>query len=214
VLDEHLSRKGITVPILPLYLGIDLSVFKPLSDVEKKWDIAFLGRLERMKSVDLFPEMLTLLKKDYPQLKMVMTGEGSVKDKLLNDFESAGVSHMVDYLGVIETTAVTKLINQSRIFIYPSREEPFGLSILEAMACEVPVVTTNVYGPSEIITQGVDGLTVNPDDVNALAKMIGSLLDDKQLRISMGEEGRTTVEKRFDINQHLENLVGIYQDLL
>jgi len=214
VLDEHLSRKGITVPILPLYLGIDLSVFKPLPDVEKKWDIAFLGRLERMKAVDLFPEMLTLLKKDYPHLKMVMTGEGSLKDKLLNDLESAGVSQMVDYLGVIETKAVPKLINQSRIFIYPSREEPFGLSIVEAMACGVPVVTTNVYGPSEIITQDVDGLAVNPDDVNALVNAVHTLLDDEQLRIVMGEEGRKTVKKRFDINQHLENLVGIYQDLL
>ncbi|MGY5881485.1 MAG: glycosyltransferase family 4 protein [Candidatus Thorarchaeota archaeon] len=214
VLDEHLSRKGITVPILPLYLGIDLSVFYPMPDVEKKWDIAFLGRLEKMKAVDLFPEMLALLKKDYPHLKMVMTGEGSQKDKLLNGFESVGVSQMVDYLGVIETKEVPKLINQSRVFIYPSREEPFGLSILEAMACGVPVVTTNVYGPSEIITQNVDGLAVNPDDVNALVKAIGSLLDDEHLRIVMGEEGRSTVEKRFDINQHLENLVGIYQDLM
>ena len=214
VLDEHLSRKGITVPILPLYLGIDLSVFYPMLDVEKKWDIAFLGRLEKMKAVDLFPEMLALLKKDYPHLKMVMTGEGSQKDKLLNGFESLGVSQMVDYLGVIETKEVPKLINQSRVFIYPSREEPFGLSILEAMACGVPVVTTNVYGPSEIITQNVDGLAVNPDDVNALVKAIGSLLDDEHLRIVMGEEGRSTVEKRFDINQHLENLVAIYQDLM
>jgi len=214
VLDEHLSKKGITVPILPLYLGIDLSVFYPMPDVEKKWDIAFLGRLEKMKAVDLFPEMLALLKKDYPQLKMVMTGEGSLKDKLLSDFERAEVSHMVDYLGVIETKEVPKLINQSRIFIYPSREEPFGLSIIEAMACGVPVVTTNVYGPSEIITQDVDGSTVDPEDVGALVKAIRALLDDKQLRMVMGEEGRASVEKRFDINLHLENLVGIYQDLL
>jgi glycosyltransferase involved in cell wall biosynthesis len=213
-LEEHLSRKSITVPILPLYLGIDLSVFYPMPDIEKKWDIAFLGRLEKMKAVDLFPEMLALLKNDYPNLKMVMTGEGSLKVKLLNDFESAGVSHMVDYLGVIETKNVPTLINQSLIFIYPSREEPFGLSILEAMACRVPVVTTNVYGPSEIITQNVDGLTVNPDDVNELVKALRSLLDDRQLRIRIGEEGRATVEKRFDINQHLENLVSIYEDLM
>jgi glycosyltransferase involved in cell wall biosynthesis len=185
-----------------------------MPDIEKRWDIAFLGRLEKMKAVDLFPEMLALLKKDYPNLKMVMTGEGSLKVKLLNDFESAGVSHMVDYLGVIETKKVPMLINQSLIFIYPSREEPFGLSILEAMACRVPVVTTNVYGPSEIITQNVDGLTVNPDDVNELVKALRTLLDDRQLRIRIGEEGRATVEKRFDINQHLENLVSIYEDLM
>jgi len=170
MLDEHLSRKGIDVPVLPLYLGIDLSVFYPMPETKKKWDIAFLGRLERMKAVDLFPEMLTLLKQDYPDLKLLMTGEGSLKSNLMDSFDNAGVSHMVDYLGVVETKTVPNLINQSRIFIYPSREEPFGLSILEAMGCGVPVVTTNVYGPSEIITEGQDGLTVNPDNVNALVE--------------------------------------------
>ena len=214
LLDKYLSRKGVTTPVLPLYLGIDLSVFHPMPEIEKKWDIAFLGRLERMKAVDLFPEILALLKKDYPHLKMVVTGEGSLKEKLLIDFDRAEVSHMVDYLGVVETASVPKLLNQSHIFIYPSREEPFGLSIIEAMACGVPVITTNVYGPNEIITEGIDGLTVDPDDVNALVKAVRTLLDNKQLRMHIGMQGRAIVEKRFDINQHLESLVSIYQDMV
>ena len=82
------------------------------------------------------------------------------------------------------------------------------------MACGVPVVTTNVFGPSEIITNELDGLVVNPNDVSALVRAIRTLLDDKQMRMKMGAQGRITVEKRFDINQHLENLVGIYQDLM
>ena len=214
VLDEHLSRKGLDIPVLPLYAGIDLSVFYPIPEMEKKWDIAFLGRLEKMKSVDLFPEMLVQLKQDFPNLKMLMTGEGSLKNSILEDFDRLGVSQMVHYLGVVETERVPELINQSRIFIYPSREEPFGLSIIEAMACGVPVVTTNVFGPSEIITNGLDGIAVNPNDVNALAEAIRTLLNDKQLRMQMGAQGRTTVEARFDSNQHLKNLVSIYQDLL
>ena len=119
---------------------------------------------------------------------------------------------MVDYLGVVETKTVPKLINQSRIFIYPSREEPFGLSILEAMACGVPVVTTNVYGPSEIITEDQDGLTVNPDDVNALVEAVSTLLNNEKRRVQIGRRGRETVEKRFDIRQHLDGLLSIYQD--
>jgi len=214
VLDEYLSRKDVTVPVLPLYLGIDLSVFYPMPEIEKKWDIAFLGRLERMKAVDLFPEMLTLLKDDYPHLKMLITGEGSLKDELLINFDKAGVSQMVDYLGVVETNDVPKLINQSRIFIYPSREEPFGLSIIEAMACGVPVVTTNVYGPSEIITEGVDGITVTPENVDDLVNAVRKLLDSETLREKISEAGRLTVKKRFDIKQHLEGLVSIYQDLI
>ncbi len=214
VLEEYLSKKGTAIPILPLYLGIDLTVFHPMPEMEKKWDIAFMGRLEEMKAVDLFPEMLRNLKTNYPNLKMVMTGEGSLKEKLLSNFDRAEVSHMIDYLGVIEIKEVPILINQSRIFIYPSREEPFGLSILEAMACGVTVVTTNVYGPKEIVTDGVDGLAVDPDDVGALVKAISTLLDDPELREEIGMNGKLMVEKRFDINQHLESLVSIYQDLL
>ena len=214
VLEEYLSRKGLEIPVLPLYAGVDLTVFYPMPEMEKKWDIAFLGRLEKMKSVDLFPEMLVQLKQDFPNIKMLMTGEGSLKSILLEDFDRLGVSQMVQYLGVVETEQVPELINQSRIFIYPSREEPFGLSIIEAMACGVPVVSTNVFGPSEIITNELDGLVVNPNDVSALVKAIRSLLDDKQLRMKIGMQGRTTVEERFDSNQHLENLVGIYLDLL
>ena len=214
VLDEYLSRNDVAVPVLPLYLGIDLSVFYPMPEIKKKWDVAFLGRLERMKAVDLFPEMLTLLKDDYPSMKMVITGEGSLKNKLLTDFDKAGVLHMVDYLGVIDTNDVPKLINQSRSFIYPSREEPFGLSIIEAMACGVPVITTNVYGPSEIITDGIDGLTVDPEDVGKLVNAVRALLDNETLRGKIGEAGRVTVEKRFDIKRHLEGLVSIYQDLI
>ena len=214
VLDEYLSRNDVAVPVLPLYLGIDLSVFYPMPEIKKKWDVAFLGRLERMKAVDLFPEMLTLLKDDYPSMKMVITGEGSLKNKLLTDFDKAGVLHMVDYLGVIDTNDVPKLINQSRSFIYPSREEPFGLSIIEAMACGVPVITTNVYGPSEIITEGIDGLAVDPEDVGKLVNAVRALLDNETLRGKIGEAGRVTVEKRFDIKRHLEGLVSIYQDLI
>ena len=214
VLEEYLKRVGSEVPVLPLYLGIDLSVFQPKSDLEKKWDIAFMGRLERMKAVDLFPEMLSKLKEKYPSLKMLLTGEGSYKERILQLLESSGVEQMVEYLGVVETTQVPTLLNQCKVFMYPSREEPFGLSIIEAMACSVPVITTNVFGPTEIITDGKDGLLINPDDIDALVEAVTSLLEDEQLRVEIAMHGRQTVEKRFDINKHIESLISIYEDLL
>ena len=214
VLRDYLSRKGLDIPVQTLYLGINLSVFSPQTEVTKKWDVAFLGRLETMKAVDLFPEMLSRLKPDFPNLKFLMTGEGSYKDKLLRGFDNEGVTDMVDYLGVVETERVPDLINQSHIFIYPSREEPFGLSILEAMACGVPVVTTSVFGPSEIITQNKDGLAVPPGDVDELVKAVRSLLENPKLRAEIGNNGRLTVKTMFDIRIHDEKLLEVYHELV
>lgn len=214
VLKTYLVERARSVPVHVLYLGIDLSVFYPQPNVSKRWDIAFLGRLESMKAVDLFPEMLSLLKSDFPSLRFLMTGEGSLKNQLLADFDKKGVSDMVDYLGVVNTEQIPYLINQSRVFIYPSREEPFGLSILEAMACGIPVVTTNVFGPSEIITNSVDGVTIPPENVEELVNAIRSLLHSEALGEKIGRNARKTVETKYDINLHYDGLIQVYQELI
>ncbi|MFW9805586.1 MAG: glycosyltransferase family 4 protein, partial [Candidatus Thorarchaeota archaeon] len=214
VLRRYLKEKGKNVPVITLYLGVNLSVFCPQPKATKKWDVAFLGRLESMKAVDLFPKMLALLKSEFPKLKFLLTGEGSLKNQILNGFEEEDVSDMVEYLGVVETEKVPNLINQSRVFIYPSREEPFGLSILEALACEIPVVTTNVFGPSEIVTNNVDGLTIPPDNVKELVNAIGTLLRSEDLRLKIGRRAKQTVETKFDIKLHYYGLLGSYQGLI
>ena len=197
-----------------IYSGIDLSIFRPLPDLEKEWDLAFMGRLEAMKSVDLFPEMLYLLKPKFPDLKMMMTGEGSLKDRLFQEFDEKGVSSMVDYRGVVETEEVPVLINKSRVFLYPSRREPFGLSIVEAMACGVPVITTDVFGPREIISHNYDGIAVPPDDVEALVKAIETLLKDDELRKRISENALRSVQEKYDINLHARQLVAIYNEMI
>ncbi|MHA2142489.1 MAG: glycosyltransferase family 4 protein [Candidatus Thorarchaeota archaeon] len=197
-----------------IYSGIDLSVFKPLPDVDKEWDIAFMGRLETMKSVDLFPEMLSFLKFKFPELKMMMTGEGSLKTWLFKEFEKKGVSSIVDYHGVVETAAVPIMINKSRIFLYPSRREPFGLSIVEAMACGVPVITTDVFGPREIISHNYDGFVVPPDDAKALADAVESLLSDNELRKRIAHNALKTVEEKYDIIGHAKQLIAIYKEMI
>jgi glycosyltransferase involved in cell wall biosynthesis len=196
-----------------VYSGIDLSTFRPLPDVEKQWDVAFMGRLETMKSVDLFPEMLSILRPRFPSLKMMMTGEGSLKSWLFNEFEKRDVSSMIDYKGVVETDDVPLLLNKSRIFLYPSRQEPFGLSIIEAMACGVPVITTNVFGPGEIISPDYDGIAVSPDDVNALADAVDSLLSDRELREKIAGNALRSAQK-YDIREYAKQLLTIYHDLI
>ena len=213
-LNHVLQERKIALPVRTLYLGIDLKVFSQRRRSKKIWDIAYMGRLEKMKAVDLFPEMLSMLREETPTLRFLITGDGSLRESLLHQFEAKGVSDLVKYRGVVEAEEVPKLLNQSRIFIYPSREEPFGLSILEAMACGLPVVTSNVFGPREILTDNVDGLMVAPDSAKELADSVHQLLHNDVLRAAIGKNARKTVESRFDIRLHCEKLLRVYHDLI
>jgi glycosyltransferase involved in cell wall biosynthesis len=209
-----LAANGQAVEVKTLYLGIDLTVFRPMPQIEKSWDLAFLGRLEHMKAVDLFSPLLAALRDRGVAARMVITGEGSLRDELLSEIRASGVAHLVDVLGVVPWEEVPRIINRSRVVVYPSRKEPFGLSIIEAMACQVPVVTTNAYGPDEIVTDGLDGRKVPPDDLGALAGAVEGLLRDSALRERLGRRARETVEKRFDIRAHTEALLKEYRSLV
>ena len=213
-LREYLSPIGLDYIVKRHYIGISLDVFQPDSEKEKKWDIAFLGRLEAMKSVDTFPEMLEILKKSNPELKMVITGEGSLRQNMLDEFSKRGISHMVDYLGVVETPQVREIINSAKIFLYPSRTEPFGLSVIEAMACSIPVITSNVYGPSEIITNEQDGIAITPGNAEELASAVRRLLNDNELYERIKSNARNTVQTRFDMRVQTRELLDIYESLI
>ncbi|MFW9919589.1 MAG: glycosyltransferase family 4 protein [Candidatus Thorarchaeota archaeon] len=211
-LRDLLKNRGKDDCVQRLYIGIDLDVFKPEPNIEKKWDIAFLGRLEPMKGVDIFPEMLKLLQVSHPSLKMVLTGEGSLKQSMLQDLDTYEVANLVEYLGVIAAEVVPHVINASRIFLYPSRREPFGLSVLEGMACEVPVITANVYGPSEVVTHEQDGYLITPGNPRILADAVDRLLTDSELYDRIRRNSRATAE-RFDIRLHVPRLLEIYAEL-
>jgi glycosyltransferase involved in cell wall biosynthesis len=213
-LREYFAAVNVDQNIRRLYIGIDTDTFHPDPKAHKKWDVAFLGRFEYMKAVDLFPEMLEILKDRFPKLKMVMTGVGSLFDVVFDELEERNVSHMVEYLGVVEMSKMPEIINASKVFLYPSREEPFGLSIIEAMACDVPVITTNVFGPKEIITHGHDGYMVNPSDAQELVEALITLLTDKNLYTNISNNARKTVESKFDMKNQSAKLLDIYRKLI
>jgi glycosyltransferase involved in cell wall biosynthesis len=197
-----------------LYIGINLDVFRPDSSKNKRWDVAFMGRLEPMKGVDVFPEMLEILRKKHPRLKMVMTGDGSLRETLLAELKAREVDTMVDYLGVVDARRVPEVINMSRVILYPSRQEPFGLSVLEGMACGVPVITANIYGPSEIVSHGIDGYTIPPGNPQVLADAVDTLLTDNELYRRISQNSRISVESKYDIQLHIPSLMEIYLELI
>jgi glycosyltransferase involved in cell wall biosynthesis len=114
----------------------------------------------------------------------------------------------VSWMG--ERDDVPELISALDVLLAPSREEPFGRTLIEAMAMRVPVVATNVGGPPEIVVDGVGGFLVDPSDPEAWARTIKTFADHPQLGPEMGRAGRLRVERNFDVESHLLKMLEVY----
>jgi glycosyltransferase involved in cell wall biosynthesis len=123
-----------------------------------------------------------------------------------------GLQEHVRFLGF--RSNVADLLNDLDVLIVASHVEPFGIVAAEGMACELPVVGTDVGGIPEVIVNGVTGFLVPPRSPTGLAEKVQLLLDDAELRRSMGVKGRERAESLFSSEKHAKSIVELYADVL
>ncbi len=183
--------------------GIDVNYFTPegrrsLLD-DDKIEVIYSGRFERLKGTDVLVEAWkrlppTILSKS----KLILVGSSKPKwDKLIHE-AAAGLPN-VEFPGPVKRERMLAYYRSVAIYVQPSRYEGFGNSILEAMACGVPIVACNVGGIPDFVSDGVNGLLVPPDDPQALADAIAKLIADPQLRAMMGRESRRIAVASFSL---------------
>ncbi|HIH00720.1 TPA: glycosyltransferase family 4 protein, partial [Thermoplasmata archaeon] len=127
--------------------------------------------------------------------------------------DRAHIAHAVEFHQSIDDGSLLGFYSDSDLVVLPSRNEGWGLSLMEAMACRKPVVATRVGGIPELVRDGVDGLLVEPGDVAGLAEAIVRLLADERLRSTMGASGRERVSE-FSWAESARTTLGVYSELL
>lgn len=147
-----------------------------------------LGRLHRNKGFDLLIRALPRL----PGLHLAIAGEGPERTALAALARSEGVAARVHWLGWRSDTAA--LLAAADLLVCPSRHEPLGNVVLEAFAARRPVVAAAVAGPCELIASGREGLLVPPEDPEALARAIATVLADADLATALAAAGRARFE--------------------
>jgi glycosyltransferase involved in cell wall biosynthesis len=150
-----------------------------------------LGRLHRNKAFDVLIRALPRL----PGAQLVIAGDGPERAALTGLARRERVEERVHFLGWRTDTAA--LLAACDLFICPSRHEPLGNVIIEAWSAGRPVVAASVQGPGELITHGQDGMLVPPEDSDALADAIATLLADRDRAIHLAEAGRGRYEAAF-----------------
>ena len=139
-------------------------------------------------------------------------GDGPLKDELLQLTTSLNIDSSVEFRGRIPNEEVPIALGKMDVFVNCSKQESFGVNILEAMACGIPVVATDCVGPKEILEDGVSGVILKERTPECLAETIIRLLEDESMRIKMGRAGRKRVCEKYDWSKNiltLENLLEL-----
>lgn len=200
--------------ITTIYLGLDLKV-QPVDDTLeterlKHPKLLFVGGNMQRKGLPTVLRAMGDLIPRYPQLRLQVLGKNQNLGKMRKLAGRLGVADHVDFLGWVPPEKVSYYFRQAAIFVMPSLMEGFGLVFLEAMAAGVPVIGGGVGGTKELIEDGINGLSVEPNSASLLAGNIQKLLMDTELRKSLRIKAYQTV-KKFDMPSMLANSLHWYE---
>ena len=200
--------------------GIDMSEFnKPkhtnrLNELRKSLGIPVatpilgtVARLEPRKGHRYLLEAVAQISKDYPDLTVLLVGDGELKSDLRNLVKELNISSNVIFAGSQEN--IPEILSLLDLFVLPTLEEGFSIAILEAMACGLPVIATNVGGVPELVKDKETGLLVASRSPLALASAMTMLLGNKEYAVALGEAGKKRV-KQFSSKIMAEKIEEIY----
>jgi glycogen synthase len=168
------------------------------------------GRLEHKKGFDILIDAFTAVKRVYPDMELVIAGDGEDMGLLQERVSDRGLTDSVFLIGAVGRDALATLFQGSRLFVLPSRIEPVGIVTMEAMSTGKPVVATRVGGVPDIVEHGLSGWLVEPND-RSLAEGILRVLSDEALMERMAQAGMRRIRERFTWRHVADQYLGAYE---
>jgi L-malate glycosyltransferase len=200
-------------PIETIYNFVNCQLYKPRERAAKE-KRRTLMHISNFRPVKRPLDCIHILKRvlESTDAVLIMAGDGPERypaERLATELD---IANRVQFLG--KQDHIERLLPQADVLLLPSEHEAFGLAALEAMACGVPAVSTQVGGLAELVTSGVDGFLEPMGDVNAQAARVVALLTDDAFYTQMAAAARKTAESRFDTERIIPQYEKLYQSLL
>lgn len=210
---ESLEHLGITPnKIAVIHNGINTHLFCPDDKKYISNNILWIGRFVPGKDVECLLDAFKIIISYNPMIKLIMIGEGPLKDKILNKIKLLNLSNNVTIIDFLPNSELPSFYNNSDIFVLPSLYEGVPRTILEAMSCEVPVVCTNLPQLKNIV-DGC-GYLVPSHNPKAIADRVLTILSDDNLRLKFGNNGRCKILKYYSWEETVKQINNLYKELL
>lgn len=173
--------------------------------------ILTVAKLYERKGIDILLEAIAHVKQQLGGHRFLFIGDGPEEGKLRRMAVDLHIDSHVVFLGDVPSREVPAFFRNCEFFVLPSRSEPFGIVLLEAMTLDKAIVATRVGGIPEFVKDGETGLLIEPCDSKALAENILRLLQDHELRSRLGKNGLQWVEARYDYRKLILRYEELFQ---
>jgi len=195
-------------------LGVDAEIFAPRLEraAPEIFEILCVGRLTPAKGQHILIDAVERLMQEGRQVRLRLVGSGPDETSLREHAARSTAAECMVFEGAINQDRIRDFYAAADVFCLPSFAEGLPVVLMEAMAMELPCVTTQIAGIPELIRDGVDGLLVPPSDLDALVKALARLMDNAELREQIGKSGRARVVEHYDLRRSVERLAAIFAE--
>lgn len=191
--------------------AVDGLRFRPDPSKGKDDEVLWVGRFVPEKGIEHLVVALRRILIER-KVKLRLVGDGPQRARVERLVERLGLEQNVIFQGGVDRNEVARLMSQGSLFVLPSVKEGLPVVLLEAMASELPVIASNIPGVAEVISDGQNGLLFQPQDTEALAKAVLTLLDDRNLARRLGSNARKTALQRYSWELMLKSLNRVYEE--
>ncbi len=232
-LNRHASRRTIFVSktIRQIYLegrlvppekaalvpnGLEADWFGPALHIlrpEQEIRFLFVGRLAREKGIENLAAAFETVAGRVPGARLQAAGEGPKREALIRAAEAGNWRKQLDLLGLQIRGKVRETMHAADVFVLPSDFESFSYTLLEAMACGLPCIATDVGGNRDLVETGVSGLLVPGRDPASLAEAMLQLAENPEVRVSMGREGALRA-REYTLQRMIDGTRSVYSEVL
>ncbi|OAO83531.1 Glycosyltransferase [Anoxybacillus flavithermus] len=222
---ERLITPRLPIEVTPF--GIDTNMFFPNRDKKEK-DIITIGIVKKLEEkygvrhlIEAVSLLIGMLKENNQEeiaskIRLLIVGEGSQLEELKLLTKRLNISEITTFVGAVPHDQVPSYLNKLDIYCAPSTldSESFGVAIIEASACELPVVVSDVGGFPEVVKDGETGYIVERKNSKAIAKRLYELVQSPQKRGVLGKNGRNFVESLYNWDDNVRKMESVYQKLI
>jgi mannosyltransferase len=207
--------------------GVDTAVYAPPADraaafaqsrLPGRYAIGCFGRVRTQKGSDVFVEAMCRLLPHYPDFAAVMVGavvpeQQAFANGLKKRIEAAGLQSRIVITGELAIEEVQRWYQRLTIYAFTSRNEGFGLTLIEAMSSGAALVASRAGAAEFVVEDGLTGVLTPPGDVDALVAALEPLMRDPAAAATMGERARKRVEEKFSLDAEANAIAAVYRTL-